>query len=184
MTNKSKKARKANLLSNPQWELFCQVYAFDRQFSGNATHAYAIAFKVDLDDLPTDDEEWEGGYDDKESGEYIPKKKTQSSTYDKAVNICAVKGHNLLRNGKIDKRLNVLYLSILEDTIVDSRLAEHITQREDRGLSIQAIREYNKLRNRIKTKIEIVEPEVDEETRTKSKDAIGRFIARKTPGQG
>jgi hypothetical protein len=183
-TTKSDSLKKKNLLSNKRWETFCQIYAFDREFSGNATHAYAIAYDYDIDNLSRDDAVYEGGGTDPETRELIPRKMIKRSSYDLALNVCATTGRKLLRKPQIDKRLTELYLSILKDTLVDSRLAEHISQREDRGISIQAIREYNKLGSRIKTKIEIVEPEVDEETRNKSKDAIGRFIARKITGQG
>lgn len=132
-------------------ELFCRFYTHNDALRGNATHSYAEAYEYKLDTLPTDDEvfDWEG------QGEGAKQILVEKSTYDKAINVCAVEGARLIRNPKIQKRITELFNELLADDVVDKELVKVILQDDDLRPKVAAISEYNKLRQRITDKVDL-----------------------------
>src|ERR1035441_7818208 len=127
----------------PQHEIFCQLYVKNEELFGNGTLCYAEAYNYKLETLSHEETR------DKE-GELI-----EASEYDKAKNVCAVEGHRLLRMPKIQERINVLLNEMLKDDIVDAQLAKVILQDKKLEPKISAIREYNKIRQRITEKVDV-----------------------------
>lgn len=109
----------------PEWERFCQFFASDYETFGNATRSYAKAYNIDI---------------------------SSRSKYAS----CRTQGYRLLTNDDILKRINELLAElVMNDTTVDMQLSFLITQMGDYGAKIQAIKEYNKLKQRITDKIEV-----------------------------
>lgn len=103
-------------------EMFCQYYV-SKEFFANGTDAYAGAYGFDLVSNPKD------------------------------VSQCAVGANRLLKDTKILLRINELIdLTGLNDEYVDKQLLFAITQNADLNSKVQAIKEYNNLRNRIQKK--------------------------------
>src|ERR1700679_2468576 len=127
----------------PQQELFCQLYVKNEELLGNATLSYAEAYNYKLETLSR-----ESITDDKG-------KKIEDSEYDKAKNVCAVEGHRLLRMPKLQERITVLLNEMLKDEIVDAQLAKVFLQNKRLDPKISAIREYNKIRQRITEKVDV-----------------------------
>ena len=95
-----------------------------RDFFGNGTHAYAEAYDKDLEDP-------------------------------KQYNVCKVAASELLTKPNILTRINEeLTDAGLNDNFVDKQLLFTITQNADFSSKVKAISEYNKLRQRIVTKVE------------------------------
>lgn len=109
---------------NPKQELFCQLYATERDFFGNGTDAYAEAYDID---------------------------KSKPNWY----KVAAQSAYRLLINVDILKRIDELMeLGPLNDTTVDRQLAFVVEQNADFGAKVAAIREYNKLKQRITDKLD------------------------------
>lgn len=109
----------------PKWELFCQYYVGDYETFGNATQSYAKAYGKDLNN-----------------------KAIYAS--------CRTQGYRLLTNNDILDRINQLLVElVMNNTSVDAELGFLIMQRVDFGSKIQAIREYNKLKQRITDKLDV-----------------------------
>lgn len=109
---------------NMKQERFCQLYASDREFFGNGVESYIEAYAPDRKD-----KNW----------------------YQTA----AAAASRLLKNVKVMDRINeILEESGLNDAFVDKQLMFIIKQHADFKSKIAAIREYNKLKARIKDKIE------------------------------
>lgn len=109
---------------NAKQELFCQLYATDREFFGNGVESYVEAYGIDLN----------------KKGAYGSARATAS---------------RLLTNANILKRIDeLLEVKGLNDQAVDKELAFVIVQKADLGSKVAAIREYNKLRQRITEKID------------------------------
>lgn len=109
---------------NPNQELFCQLYATDTEFFGNGVQSYVKAYKPDM---------------------------LKPNWYKTA---CAV-ASELLSNPKVFNRINdLLTEGGLNDQNVDKQLSFLITQHSDFNAKMGAIREYNKLKQRITEKID------------------------------
>jgi len=122
----------------PKEELFCRYYTQNDELFGNATLSYAEAFGYKLDELADNDAK----YDD--NG-----KKVEDTTRKKAYDVCSSLGHRLLRKVKIQERNTELLNEILKDDVVDSQLSKVILQDRKLDSKVAAIREYNKLKNRV-----------------------------------
>lgn len=106
---------------------FCELYALDMEYMGNATRAYANAFKIDL---------------------------TEPEVYKKSYNACKSNANELLTKTYILAYINELLDElVLNDTAVDQQLAYVIHQHSDLKAKISGIKEYNQLRARIKDKL-------------------------------
>lgn len=109
----------------PEWELFCQYFVTSYETFGNATKSYAKAYNIDI---------------------------SNKSKYAS----CRTQGYRLLTNDDILARINQLLSElVMNNTTVDMELAFLITQKVDFASKIAAIREYNKLKQRITEKREI-----------------------------
>lgn len=130
-----------------QQELFCRYYAQNEALFGHATFCYAESHGFDLDSLsnrcPVHQEK------DPECGSACP-----LSEYRVAYSTCSSNGSRALRNAKIQDRITALLNEMLRDEVVDSQLAKLIIQDGEPATKIAAIREYNKLRQRIVDKVE------------------------------
>lgn len=115
-----------------QQELFCKYYTSKGSLFDNATLAYAEAYQYDL---PKDD-----------NGKII----VESREY----NTCSALGSRLLTNDKVKARIQALYLELLNDNTMDARLGEIAVKGKDTD-SIQALKIYNDLKQRITKKIDI-----------------------------
>ncbi len=129
-------------------ELFCQYFVNNDELRGNATKCYAEAYNYKLDELSHDDAIWE--YEDGERTKLI-----EESSYAKSINVCAVNGNRLLRRAKVQTRLTILRVALLNDDVVDSKLAETIVQNDSYHARMMGIAEYNKLKQRITDKIDL-----------------------------
>jgi hypothetical protein len=87
---------------------------------------------------------------------------------------CSTYGSRLIRNDKIQRRLQAIYLAMMDDDTIDSVLSSIISnpkaQHKDR---IAAIKEYNALRARIVKKLDMTSmgekiPTIDLETMAKA----------------
>lgn len=111
-------------LKNPNREEFCQLYASKEEFFGNGTQSYIKAYNINV----------------QKKGAYHA---ARSSAYD------------LLTKPDILLRINeILEARGLNDAFVDKQLELLITQNADFAAKIQAIKEYNQLKQRITKKIE------------------------------
>lgn len=118
-------ATKTKSKLNPQQELFCQYYASDREFFGNGVTAYAEAYNISLTD----------------KGKY---------------KVAQAAASRLLSNVMILDRINEIFEARgLNDAFVDKQLELLITQNADFSAKTAAIREYNKLKQRIIDKTDI-----------------------------
>lgn len=110
---------------NPRQELFCQYYATDVEFFGNGVQSYIEAYEPN---------------------------KSKPNWY----NVARASASQLLSNINICRRINeLLEDSGLNDQNVDKQLLFLIDQHEDKGSKIAAIREYNKLKQRIVEKVDV-----------------------------
>lgn len=115
---------------NLQMEMFCQYYTSPTEFFGNGVQSYAAAYNIDL---------------------------TQPGAYKS----CLASASNALTNRNILRRIDsLLQEGGLTDQFVDKQLLFLITQNADFNPKLGAIREYNKMKQRIVEKVEhtIAEP--------------------------
>lgn len=147
----------------PKQERFCRNYTQNYEFFGNATLSYAEAYGYDIDNEPDDD----AIYDIQGVGEVMEKdlelltdeqfkgkKKIKESSRKTMYDLCSSYGSRLRRNDKIQARSRVLLNEFLRDDVIDARLAEIALKGDDKD-AIQAIKEFNKLKQRIIDKKDI-----------------------------
>lgn len=115
-----------------QQELFCKYYTSKGSLFDNATLSYAEAYGYEI---PKD-----------ENGKNI----INSKEY----NICNANASRLLANDSIKARIQALFLELLNDNTMDARLGEIAVKGKDTD-SIQALKIYNDLKQRITKKIDI-----------------------------
>lgn len=109
---------------NIQQELFCQLYATDREFFGNGTQTYIEVYEPDQ----------------KKPNWYRGAQASASRLLSNVI-ICA----------RINE---LLEMGGLNDAFVDKQLLYLIQQHEDKTAKVAAIREYNKLKSRVTEKID------------------------------
>lgn len=113
----------------PKQELFCKIYATDREFFGNGTQSYIQAYNPNRTS-----KNWY--------------RAAQSSASDLLSNPMIFNRINeLLEEGGFN------------NVAVDKQISFLIHQQADLSVKIAAIREYNKLKSRIENKIELTLPE-------------------------
>jgi len=109
---------------NPNQELFCQLYATDTEFFGNGLQSYVKAYKPDM---------------------------SKPNWNQTARSVAS----EILTNPHVIARINdLLTEGGLNDQNVDKQLSFLITQHADFNAKMGAIREYNKLKQRITEKID------------------------------
>ena len=117
---------KGNKLT-PKQELFCQYYATNEEFFGNGVKSYLEAYGLKSE---------EG----------------KSISYDTA----KANAYKLLTKSYITTRINELFQAHgLNDTFVDKQLEKLIIQDADFKTKINAIKEYNALKQRVVKKAEV-----------------------------
>lgn len=131
---------------NPRQELFCRYYTQNDALFCNATLSYAEAYGYQLETLSH-----EGVYEQQGAKTVLVEK----SEYDNSYNICAVEGNRHLKNPNIQAKITDFLNEMLIDKVVDSHLSSLIIQNKDLPSKVAAIREYNKLRQRITGKHDI-----------------------------
>lgn len=110
---------------NPRQQLFCELFTTNIEYLGNGTQAYIKAYDIDVE----------------EKGAYASARQ------------CAYK---LLTNIDIMAYINALLEDGgLNDANIDKQLLFVANQNADFGAKMQAIKEYNALKQRIKTKLEL-----------------------------
>jgi hypothetical protein len=109
---------------NPKQEQFCQLYATEKEFFGNGVETYLEVYDVDS---------------------------SKPNWYKTACSAAS----RLLSNVKVIERINeLLDEQGLNDAFVDKQLKFLLTQHADFSAKMNAIKEYNKLRQRITDKID------------------------------
>ena len=110
---------------NPRQEKFCRLYASDREFFGNGVQSYIEAYEPDRS-KPN----WN--------------------------NAARTRASELLTKRNILKRIDELFeAGGLNDQYVDKQMEKLITQDADFKAKMAAIKEYNKLKQRITEKKEL-----------------------------
>lgn len=109
----------------PQQELFCQLYAGDREFFGNGVQSYIEAYNVDTSKP--------GWYSVAKSGA----------------------SENLTKPYILERIDEIFEAHGLNDQFVDKQLEKLIVQDADFSTKMKAIQEYNKLKARITEKKDI-----------------------------
>lgn len=109
----------------PKQELFCNLYATEREFFGNGTESYIEAYNIDLN----------------RKGAYAGARASASKLLTKS---------NILK--RID---SLLEASVLNDQFVDKQIAFLIAQNAEFSTKLGAIKEYNALKNRITKKLDL-----------------------------
>ena len=111
---------KTNKWLNLQQELFCQTYVNpEKEFFGNGVNSYAEVYKPD---------------------------KSKKNWYTNA----AAQASEMLKKPNITARINELLTSEwLNDENIDKQLLYLINQFEDKNVKLNALKEYNKLKQRV-----------------------------------
>lgn len=110
---------------NPKQEMFCQLYATEREFFGNGVQAYIEAYEPDT---------------------------SQKNWYNAA---CASASRLLSNAKVCERINSLLEEQGLNDQNVDKQLLFLINQHADFKSKAAAIKEYNKLKTRITDKVEL-----------------------------
>lgn len=121
---KKKEAKPVKSKLNPKQELFCKLYASDREFFGNGLQSYAEAYGLDLE------------------------KKGQINVAKACAYELLTKPYILSRIDELFESRG------LNDTFVDKQLEKLIIQDADFKTKVMAIKEYNALKQRITKKFE------------------------------
>jgi len=112
---------------NPRQELFCKLYATDREFFGNGVQSYIEAYNPD---------------------------RSKPNWYKSAKSVVSIMLTNESLCARINE---LLESEGLNNQFVDKQTLFLITQHLDFNAKIRAIQEYNKLKSRITDKIELTE---------------------------
>ncbi len=119
---------------NPNQELFCQLYFGPGEFFGNGTWSYIKAFNMNVPLI---------------AYSYLKTKEK------KVYNVAKTQSYTLLTKPNIQARGKKILTDYLAEIPVDRELSWAIIQRKDIASKVQAIREFNKLKNRILDKIDL-----------------------------
>lgn len=109
----------------PQQEMFCQLYASDREFFGNGVQSYIEAYDINTSE--------KGAYNMAKAGA----------------------SENLTKPYILERINEIFEAHGLNDTFVDKQLEKLIIQDADYRTKMKAITEYNKLKQRITIKQDI-----------------------------
>jgi len=135
-----KKKKLSETKLTPEQELFCQCYVgyHDKELFSNKTRSFIYAYGRT--------ERYNELLELKNSNPSA----TTRAAFKKFENLCAKGGSDLFRNTQIVDRVNKLFDSLYNNDHVDRELSYTITQRYDLASKVQAIREFNRISNRIK----------------------------------
>lgn len=127
----------------PRQRKFLENYLLNDEMRGNWAISYAEAYGHDLSTLPDDDE-----VRDDEWSIIVASSKTR------AYNTCTVNASRLLRSAKIQEAKTTILNAGMTEAIVDSKMFWHILYGKGEH-SIQAIKEFNRLKWRITEKVDM-----------------------------
>ncbi len=116
----------------PEQEQFCINYTSKGDFYSNGVLSYADAYGFTL-------KLREDGKPDHTAKDY---------------NTCNVGAVRLLQKNNVKERIQGIYLALLNDNAVDARLSE-IVQKGQESNSVQAMKIYNDLKQRVVKKLDI-----------------------------
>lgn len=135
----------------PKQELFCRNFVLNDEFYGNRTLSYANAYGFDLDNQSKDDAVYDWIYEKgvKKKGDLI-----EPSSYQKMYDLCSSYGSRLTRNDKIQRKCREFLNEMANEDVIDARLRQIILRGRDQD-SVNAIKEFNKLKQRIVEKTDI-----------------------------
>lgn len=141
-------------LSNPKWELFAHLYTghHNSRLFGNGTQCYSIAYGYDSR-IATMQGEIED-LNSKGSAGYTVKVKALEAAIRRILKTCAVEAAGLLIKPSITQRCDHLLSSYISNEFADRELAYVIAQREDLTAKVAAIKEQNRVKSRVATKLE------------------------------
>lgn len=117
--------KKAEALDSAKQELFCQLYATDKEFFANGVQSYLEVYDID---------------------------RSKPNWYKTA---CVCASQLLSKPKVYDRINELLDANGLNDAFVDKQLLFLISQQADLGAKTNAIKEYNKLKSRITDKLDL-----------------------------
>lgn len=167
MKKKKKDIEKIKRELTPKQKLFCYNYFKNNELFGNATLSYASAYGFKLDTLSI-----EAIYS--EPDENGKQEKLEDSPYDRAYEVCKNGGNRLLTNAHIDNYGSQLLRELMTPDEVDSELSWVLKQRKDMSPKVAAIREYNRLKNRVKDNPLIIS--IDDELKDKNDKTLVEYL--------
>lgn len=133
------------IILSSEHESFLRFYVQGQETRNKVYLSVAMAKGVDLDTLSRENEMHEVT----RKRQVFTEEKPSSSEYDKKVRVLATMGNRWLRTPKGNARRMQLTSELLKDNIVDNEMTKVITQDKDLNAKNTAIREYNKLKQRI-----------------------------------
>lgn len=139
----TKKAPGSERLKNVNHEVFARLYGGkNSQFFGNAKQCYLLAYgyrdRLDEAEAKRNNAKY-GSPDYNEAKNEIRKIQTT----------CESNGSTLLRNPKVEARINFLLEEMAEDLELDRERAFVARQRVDLNSKIRAIESFDKIKNRV-----------------------------------
>lgn len=129
----------------PKQEKFCRAYTQNDLTFGSSVLSFAYAYGYDLDTASHE----------LQIDPITQKEKPKSSDYDRMYNTCSVSASRLLRNAKIQKRIQELLLETFNENVVDAELMKVVRQSNRLDAKVQAIKEFNALKGRIVKKQDV-----------------------------
>lgn len=147
--NKDKKKEEKITPEKIKQDTFCFYYASGNssEHFGNATKSYAIAYGFQEKIKKLEEELVVIPY----SKEADRKEKRQAIK--KLENICSTSGARLLRNVRIIAESGKYLDKLFDNSHMDRELARAATQNKDIASKVAAIREFNRVKNRVEEKI-------------------------------
>jgi len=158
MKTSKKSAAKTQKGLNQKQEKFCQLYFGGGENFGNGVWSYIIAYELNVPLIS-----------------YSSLDEEQKRSYE----VAKANASELLTNTNIITRGDCLLDELIKNEIVDRELVRVIMQNEELSAKVSAIKEYNKLKQRIVDKTDITsggKPIFDPELSAKSKQAIEDYL--------
>ncbi len=135
-------------LKNPKWELFCWLYSgyHNRNLFGNASQCYMQAFNFN-DQVVANEKEIDDLMAKKAKGYTV--RVAQLEAKNKSLNhVARNESSKLMAKRGVGKRCDYLMDSMISDDHSDRELQYTILQRFDLNSKVQAIKEYNRVKDR------------------------------------
>lgn len=134
-------------LKNPKQELFCWLYAgsHNRELFGNGTRCYIqVYFSTEIEKLRKEITDIES---DREKG-YTTELRAKENRIHSLEVQARTRAAELVANRGIKLRIDVLLNELVSSEFMDRELAFTAAQRNDLNSKVQAIKEYNRLKDR------------------------------------
>jgi hypothetical protein len=129
----SQKTQKSEPLDNLEWELFCQNFVKNPETFNNGMRTLAFVRNQNPDKNEDEDEK----------------------THFNRINVLRNNASRLLTKANIEQRIRFLFLELFDEVEVDKQLSKVIQQDNSWSSKVDAIREFNKLKQRIVEKTDI-----------------------------